>query len=179
MISSQFLTTSIGKSLYNSFKFDDNTIGIHPLYRTPSIDELHDALLYKWFDTMNVYCKTCAKNAMLLLDNISGTSKIYNTGVIVAGRDVVKQLQFTSMRPQLDLLLDTAKGDNVYPDEISRTFYYNNEVYITYLIERNNIPYTDLSAAWNFILDGYQPDISAGAYFIHHVNKQFEKSFEC
>lgn len=169
--------TDTAKNIFDSFDF--NTIGIHPLYRTPSIEELHDALMYKWFDTMNVYCKTCAKNAMLLLDGINGSDKIYNTGVIIAGKDVVKQLQFTHLRPQLDRLLDIAKDDNIYPEEISTTFYYNNEIYITYLIERNKIPYTDLSAAWNFILDGYQPDISAGAYFIHHVNKEFEKSFEC
>ena len=169
--------TDTAKNIFDSFDF--NTIGIHPLYRTPSIEELHDALTYKWFDTMNVYCKTCAKNAMLLLDGITGSDKVYNTGVIVAGKEVVKQLRFTDLRPQLDRLLDTAKDDNVYPEEISTTFYYNNEIYITYLIEQNNIPYTDLSSAWNFILDGYQPDISAGAYFIHHVNKQFEKSFEC
>ena len=159
--------------------FDFNTIGLHPLRRTPSVYELHDALTHKWFDTMNVYCKTCAKNAMLLLDNVIGNDAIYNTGVIVAGSAVVKQLQFTTLLPQLDRLLDIAKDDNVYPEEISNTFYYNNEVYISYIIERNKIPHTNLSAAWNFILDGYQPEISAAAHFIHHVNKEFEKSFTC
>ena len=55
-------------------------------------------------------------------------------------------------------------------------FYYNNEVYISYLIEKEEIPHTDLSISWNFILDGYQRRPTAAGYFIHHVNKEFELS---
>lgn len=156
---------------------DFNTIGMHPLFRTPMRSQLHDALKYKWFDTMNVYCKTCAKNAMLLLDDILGNEGIYNTGVVVAGKDVIKQLNFTRQLESLHSLLDEARGDSVFPPEIYNTFYYNNEVYISYLIEKNNIPHTNLGMQWNFILDGYQQDPTAAGYFIHHVNKQFEKSF--
>jgi hypothetical protein len=171
------IPTPTAPSIFESHDF--TTIGMHALHRTPKRAQLHDALKYKWFDTMNVYCKTCAKNAMLLLDNINGNDGIYNTGVVVAGKDVIKQLNFTNQIDSLNSLLDEAKDDNVFPKEISNTFYYNNEVYISYLIEKNNIPHTDLGIQWNFILDGYQEDPTAAGYFIHHVNKEFEKSFKC
>lgn len=156
---------------------DFNTIAIHPLIRSPDRKELRSALDFGWFDTMNVYCKTCAKNAMLLLDDMRGTDKVYNTGVVAGGKEVIKQLRFKDQLQDMKDLLVEATEDSVYPEEITKNFYFNNEVFITYLIERNNIPYTDLSMAWNFILDGYCPDISDAAYFVHHVNKEFEKSF--
>lgn len=158
-------------------KIDFSTLGVHPLRRNPENAQLRDALSNGWLDTMNVYCKTCAVNSMLLLEDCSGGDKVYNTGVTVGGREVIKQLRFRERLPDLHKLLDEAREDSLYPDEITKNFYYNNEVYVTYLIKRYNIPFTDLGMQWNFILDGYQPDPTEAGYFFHHVNKEFEKSF--
>ena len=168
-------------------KIDLNTIGAHPLerlklnkdFRTQENQRLRSFLKNDNFDRQNVFCKTCAKNAMLLLDGIYGTSKLYNTGVVIGGSEVIKSLNFAERIESLNTLLDEASDDCIYPLEISRQFYHNNEVYITYLIEKHNIPYTDLGIQWNFILDNviqaYPVD---SAYFIHHVNKEFERSFD-
>ena len=90
---------------------------------------------------------------------------------------VLKQLQFDKRLIELKELLDEAKDDSLYPDNISKNFSYNNEVFVTYLIEKYNILCTDMNIQWNYILDGFQTDPPDTAYFTHHVNKSFEISF--
>ena len=87
------------------------------------------------------------------------------------------ELEFESRLQQLHELLDEAKEDNLYPSQISDGFFKNNEVYVSYLIERYNIPFTNIGMPWNFILDGYCGTPSAAAHLVHHVNKEFEISF--
>jgi hypothetical protein len=70
-----------------------------------------------------------------------------------------------------------AIADNLYPKEIHKRWTYNNEVFVSYLIEKYNIPYINIGIQWNFILDHISPQPSAAAYLIHHVNKEFELSF--
>ena len=167
--------TSRAINIFESVDF--NTIGVHPLRRNPQYEHLREAFKYNHFDTMNVYCKTCAVNSMLSLEGISAGDKVYNTGVVTGGRDALRQIKFKERLQDLHNLLDEAREDSLYPEEISKNFYYNNEVYMTYLIAKYKIPFTDLGMQWNFILDGYQPNPTDAAYLLHHVNKEFEKSF--
>mgnify|MGYP001035834640 FL=1 len=163
---------------------DLNTIGVYPLermklkgnHRDPEYSKLRSFLRQDNFDNQNIFCKTCAKNAMLLLDNQIGTNKLYNTGVVVGGSEVIKRLQFGENLESLNTLLDEARDDCLYPIEISKHFVYNNEVYVTYLIEKNNIPYTDMGIQWNSILDKFQKEPVDSAYFFHCVNKEFERT---
>ena len=67
--------------------------------------------------------------------------------------------------------------DNLYPEEINRWWKPNNEVYISYLIEKNNVPFTNIGMPWNFMLDDYAPKPSAAAHMLHHVRKEFGLSF--
>ena len=127
---------------------------------------------------MNMFAKTCAKNAMLLLDNITGNSLCINTGVVACNKDIAYEIQFKERLKGLHDLLDEAKEDNVYPQEISNAWYYNNEVYLSYLIERFNIPYINIGMPWNFMLDDYYGTPSPAAHLVHHVNKEFEISFD-
>ena len=53
----------------------------------------------------------------------------------------------------------------------------NNEVYVSYLLEKYKLPHTEIGMQWNFILDNFSPSPSAGAYMLHHVKKEFELSF--
>ena len=161
--------------------FEDNdtsTMCIHPLDRSINDVNMKIFLEYDSFDTQNVFCKTAAKKSMLFLDDIYGNDLLYNTGVVLGGSEVIKRLNFMEQLDDLHKLLDEAREESLYPEEITRNFYYNNEVYISYLIERDNIPCTNLGMQWNFILDGYQPEPSAACYLLHHVNKEFEKSFD-
>jgi hypothetical protein len=161
----------------NIFDVLGNTLAIYPLKREMTDHQLKWAIENDTFDNQNVYCKTCAKNSMLILNDCPTSNKLYNTGVTYGGSETIKQLRFGEQLDDMKNLLDEATNDSLYPDAITKNFYYNNEVFITYLIERDSLSCIDLNIQWNFILDGYQPNPSDVAFFVHHVNKEFEKSF--
>ena len=157
--------------------FDLNNICAYAIDRTPDKDALMWALKRGSFDTMNMYAKTCAKNAMLLLDDINGTSSIINTGVVGGNKRSIELLNFSYYFEMMNSKISEAISDNLYPVEISRNWKRNNEVYITYLIERFNIPFTNIGLQWNLLIDKLCPTPTAAAYMWHHVNKEFELSY--
>jgi hypothetical protein len=118
---------------------------------------------------MDMYVKACCKNAMLLLDDINNSNLVINTGVIGVNKKSAQLIDFSKCYG----VYHKAKEDNLYPTEINSKWKPNNEVYLTYIIERYNLPYTNIGLQWNFILDDTHRDISAGAYFYHVVNKNF------
>lgn len=163
----------------NFFEFHNmNQLLAHGLDRTPREHELKKILKKgRQAHEQNIYVKTCAKNAMLSLEGINGNNTLINTGVIGCNKDISFQLNLSSRINRLHNLLEEAKQDNIYPLEISKSFFHNNEVYISFLIEKYNIPYSNIGMPWNFMLDGYCSKPSAAAHFVHHVNKEFEISF--
>lgn len=161
----------------NYFDFHDmRKLSGHALDRSPRDHQLKK-IIKNGLHNQNMYAKTCAKNAMLLLDDITGNSLIVNTGVLGCNKDIAYELEFKNRLQQLHELLDEAKEDNLYPSQISDGFFRNNEVYVSYLIEKYNIPFTNIGMPWNFILDGYCSIPSPAAHLVHHVNKEFEISF--
>ena len=158
-------------------EIDDKTLAMHPLDRWLDNMEIREYLEMGWFDNQNVFCKTAAKKSMLLDEDITSNDLLYNTGVVYGGSEIIKQLKFGERLDELHERLDDAREWSLYPDEITKNFYYNNEVYISYIVEEQNLPHTNLPLSWNYILDGYMPEPSAAAHFLHHVNKEFDKSF--
>lgn len=156
---------------------DCSTLAMHPLKRDLKSGYLRSALNKGWMDNQNVFAKTCAKKAMLLLEGVNGNDHLYNTGVVLGNSEIIKRLNFTEQLPEMNDLLDEAQQDSLYPEPITRNFYYNNEVYISFLIERDEIPHTDLTMNWNFIMDDVQTQPSDAGELIHHVGKEFEISF--
>lgn len=157
---------------------DTSTICMHPLERKLRGSRLRAALNHdNGVDNQNVFVKTCAKKSMLILEGMSGNDLLYNTGVILGGNEVIKTLNFHEQLQDMHDLLDEAKEDSLFPESITRNFYYNNEVYISYLVERDEIPHTNLTMNWNFIMDDVQIEPVASAELMHHVRKEFEISF--
>ena len=130
------------------------------------------------FDRMNMFIKTCCKSAMLLLDNIIGNELLLNTGVLVGNKNSIKKLKFTKNFNKLNKKFKNAVQDNLYPEEINRCWKPNNEVYMSYLIEKNKVPFINIGMPWNFMLDDYCPNPSSAAYFLHHIRKEFQLSFD-
>ena len=114
---------------------------------------------------------------MLLLDGINGNDHLYNTGVILGNSEIIKKINFTEQLSEMNDILDEAKEDSLFPEEISRNFYYNNEVYISYLVERDNIPHVDLTMNWNFIIDDVQTYPTSAGELLHYVRKEFDQVF--
>lgn len=153
--------------------FPDDKIYMHPLKRDLTLREMELMIQYQGFDNQSVFCKTACKKAMLLLNDINGNDLLYNTGVTLAGKETIKRLEYSKHKPELDNLLDEAKEDSIYPEEITKNFFYNNEVYMSYLVEKLDIDHVDIPLSWNYILDGYQKQVKDVAHLVHHVNKEF------
>lgn len=165
------------KRAENIFEVFGDTLAMYPLFRDQHKHELKWNIEHDAYDRQNVYCKTCAKNSMLILDDGNISPKLYNTGVTYGSSNAIKNLKFGQQLDDMKKLLDETLDDSIYPDNITKNFFYNNEVFITYLVERNSLQCTDMNIHWNFILDGFQNEATDIAYFTHHVNKEFELSF--
>ena len=151
--------------------FDLNTICVYNIDTTISDEVLGYRIKddnWNWH-TMDMYVKACCKNAMLLLDDIDNSNIVINTGVIGVNKRSARLIDFSKCSG----VYHKAKDDNLYPTEINSKWKPNNEVYITYIIEKYNLPYTNIGLQWNFILDESHRDVSDAAYFYHVVNKDF------
>jgi hypothetical protein len=158
-------------------EWDLNSICAYNIERNPEHSKLAKSLRYDNFDAMNIYCKTCAKNAMLDLDGITGSGGIINTGVVGGNKESIAKLNFGSRLAEIKNTLKEAIDDNLYPEEINKHWKDNNEIFITYLIERYDVPFINIGLPWNFLLDNYHPEVSSAGYFLHHVRKEFNLSF--
>jgi len=157
--------------------FDLNTICAYSFGRIPNKKQLIEAARWDQFDPMNVYIKTSCKNAMLLLHDVIGSDELINTGVVSGNSKVIKELDFKANMREMNEIFAEACFDNIYPQNIHSHWIPNNEAFISYLIEINKVPFTNIGLAWNFILDKFSPNYSDVGHFIHHVNKEFELSF--
>lgn len=111
-----------------------------------SFFEAHDLNTFCVHWTLNPRWKIDAKNAAL---GYEGKNKIANTGVFGLNKSLK------------GLLTQDHDFDN-------------NEVFVSYIIEKYNIPCTELTAAWNFILDGFISTYSDAHYFLHVSNKVWD-----
>jgi len=155
-------------------KFNLDTVCVYSLPTNISPELLRGRIRdnYIW-PKMDMYTKTCAKKAMLLLDNVSGLDSCFNTGVFGINRKSAELLNFTDRLNDCKRILDEAKVDNLYPPEISHNWSYNNEVFTSYIVERYDVPTTNIGLSWNFIIDHREPKLSAAVHMIHCVNKNF------
>lgn len=165
----------IPKTDVNMFEaFDTNTIcvyNVEGVYKGKKVKyELEDDNIHP----MNVWVKCTIKNSMLLLDDVSGTDHLANTGVLLGNRESIKKLSWIERLESTYKIYHEALEDNIYPEEIHKRWHPNNEAFFSYVIEKYNVPMTDIGIQWNFILDSNVKEYSAGAHFIHQVNKEFE-----
>lgn len=129
------------------------------------------------FDKMNVFVKTCAKNAMLDLDDLDNSPRLINTGVVAGNRKAISKLKFQERLQECKDQLEEAIEDNLYPEEINKRWWFNNEIFFTYIVEKYEVPYIELDETWNFLLDRRHPELPPHAHLLHHVNKEFYRSF--
>ena len=142
-----------------------------------------DKKLYYWltnnneWHTMDMYSKSCHKRSMLMLDGDFGNQTCLNTGVVAMNKSMVTKLNLNSQMDDLKLLSKEAALDTIYPEAMVKKWIFNNEVVLSYLIEKHALPFTNIGMPWNFIIDDTIPTISNGAYFLHFVHKKFEMYF--
>ena len=167
------------KNIFENFNFSkigvyDYTVKINSRETIKHISETTKDK--KCISPMMMYSKVCAKNAMLMIDDIIGNENIVNTGVLCANKKSVEKLSFTERMNDMDKKLSLAIKDNLYPELMSKAWIKNNEVYLSYLFERYNIDFNNIGIQWNYILDDIVTKVTSGVHLIHQVNKDFHET---
>jgi hypothetical protein len=158
-------------------RFDLNTIcSFNIQVQGLTLDELRWRRGFNWH-SMDMYTKACNKKAMLLLDGISGTQSCINTGVVVMNSDCIRNLNFTERCAKAVDVFKEALNDNFYPEEMTNNWVLNNEVIFSYIIEKYDLPFTNIGMPWNFILDHNEQHMTSAAHLLHFVHKKFELFF--
>jgi len=141
-----------------------------------------------WGKTVNPkYYNTCIRNpatkywnahAMLSETGIDPDQNVYNTGIMVASKEVINTFNyFGDFKQTLDLMTQVKHDQySMYPKNIRRVFNYDNETVFSYKLASQNIPVTLLDKIWHFpCVDGkYQQ----GAKFYHVIDKMFSRFFK-
>lgn len=153
---------------------DSSKISMHPLDRRLDGLRMRQMLDTNGFDSQNMFVKTAAKKSMLVLEGLASNDYVYNTGVIFGNSSIISELKFTERLNEMNDLMEEAQEDHMFPTEIGNHFVPNNEVYISYLIEKYNIPHNDLSMNWNYIMDDVETIPDGMSDFIHCVSKEFD-----
>lgn len=155
-------------------KFDMNYVCSYSIKSPLDIHTVHWNNKANAWHAMDMYSKTCAKNAMLCLDGVTVSDHCINTGVLGMNKAIIDKIGLSNKLERCKDLFYQAKIDNLYPIEMSESWQLNNEVIFTYIIEKDIIPFLNIGMPWNFILDHAISDYSAAAHLIHIVNKKFD-----
>ncbi len=130
------------------------------------------------FTPMNPFVKMAAKNSMLMLDDIIGRETIINTGVVGGNKHSIGLLKLKDKLNMIDEKLEEAREDNIYPDNISDMFFQNNETYMSYLVEKFNLPYREIGRQWNYVLYTEEDYPHSNNHFLHYISKDFHCCFD-
>ena len=124
-------------------------------------------------DKMNMVVKSCCKNAMLNLVDVSGNNSIANTGVLIGNKNSIQDFNLSERLVFADKIFYEAKDDNIYPNDISNHFEKNNEVYFSFIKEYYNLEINKIGLSWNWIIDRTFSNKGVGVHLQHVVNKKF------
>ena len=129
-------------------------------------------------DKYNEYVKAMCKRAMLATDNKFDTDYlIANTAILGGNSNAIKKLRYTERLNEMVDVLNKAKEEKFFGEEISKLFFANNEIFVHYLLDKDNIDWYNLHKEWHTYLmkkDKITTDIKS-AKMIHLINKRFEE----
>jgi hypothetical protein len=129
---------------------------------------------------------TCIRNpsskywntyAMLLEDGLEPDNDVFNTGIMVAGYNIIQELgYFHEFEKTLDLMTYLKEEeDSIHPPNIQRVFNYDNETVFSYLVKKREIDIDWLSKEWHYIVDQPKKEmVDTRAKLYHVINKKVE-----
>ena len=129
---------------------------------------------------------TCIRNpsskywntyAMLLEDGLEPENDVFNTGIMVAGYNIIQELgYFHEFEKTLDLMTYLKEEeDSIHPPNIQRVFNYDNETVFSYLVKKREIDIDWLSKEWHYIVDQPKKEmVDTRAKLYHVINKKVE-----
>lgn len=114
-------------------------------------------------DFRNPQAKYWNAHALLQEQDIDGDNDVYNTGIMMASRKVMEEIDYFS---DIEDTLETMKElqeFSMYPPAIQESFGYDNETIMSYKIKMNNVPVQPLTEQWHYKHD-------------HHTLKSYDKT---
>jgi hypothetical protein len=135
-----------------------------------------------------MYVKAMCKKAMLAIDNNFDTNYLIpNTAILGGNSTIIKELKFTERLDDMIAILNQAKEEKLFGENISKLFFANNEVFFQYLLEKYKIEFYNLPYEWHtylmeaggkFANDEISKETISKAKLIHLINKRFEELWE-
>jgi hypothetical protein len=89
----------------------------------------------------------------------------------------IRNLNFAERSVEAVLTFNEALEDNVYPEKMSKNWVLNNEVIFSYIVEKYDLPFTNIGMPWNFIVDHNEQQMTSASHFLHFVHKKFDLFF--
>ena len=132
-------------------------------------------------DKYSEYVKAMCKRAMLALDNILDSNYlIANTAILGGNSKAINNLKYSDRLKDLINILNKAKEEKLFGDEISKLFFANNEIFFHYLLDKYKIDWFNLPKEWHTYLmnkDKITKDLKS-VKMIHLINKRFEELWQ-
>lgn len=132
-------------------------------------------------DKYSEYVKAMCKKAMLAIDNKLDTNYlIANTAVLGGNSNAISKLKYTDRLKDMISILKKVKEDKLFGDEITKLFFANNEIFVHYLLDKDNIDWYNLPKEWHTYLMNKQKITNEikSAKMIHLINKRFEELWD-
>ena len=100
-------------------------------------------------DFRNPQAKYWNAHALLSEEDIDGDHDIFNTGIMMASKKVMEQIDYFSDIDEVINTMKDLKEDSMYPLNIQDSFGYDNETIMGYKVKKNNVPVYKLSETWH------------------------------
>ena len=100
-------------------------------------------------DFRNPQAKYWNAHALLQEDDIDGDHFIFNTGVMMASRQVMEKLDYFSDIKKVIETMKELKEFSMYPEKVQDSFGYDNETIMSYKVKKNQVPLQRLPRAWH------------------------------
>ena len=178
-------------------KFDLNKICVHAINSTQENtwsqsdikkfkkNDVDFETIMSYKDRYNMYVKAMCKKAMLAIDNNFDTNYLIpNTAILGGNSTIIKELKFTERLDDMIAILNQAKEEKLFGENISKLFFANNEVFFQYLLDKYKIEFYNLPYEWHtylmeaggkFANDEISKETISKAKLIHLINKRFEE----
>ena len=170
--------------------FDMHTVNVHAIdcnkqntwsraAKKASKRETYQHLFDEHFDRYHMYCKAKCKLAMLHMEDInSNDHHVANTGIIGGSSQALSQIQMVNRMDECMNTLHTAVEENMFGKEITQYFFANNETFYSYILDKYQIKWNNITPDWHTMLfDQQDYQLKHDLYnakLVHVINKNFQ-----
>ena len=86
---------------------------------------------------------------MLSEEDVEPDNYVFNTGIMMASKKVMEQLDYFSDIDETLAMMKELKEDSIYPPQVQESFGYDNETIMAYKVKMNNVFVQRLSQTWH------------------------------